>query len=318
MGIQRHTEERSPRKSLRFCTENLISLGCAMVILMRFYLGRRSWGGGGVPRPQRQIYGFREVVNVCGFKDLGYSGLDFTWCNMQEGENRVYLRLDRAFATDDWINHFNGTRVLHLVDSTSNHCTLLIADFLAVQPSRKRRFHFEEVWTKKEECKEIIRNAWEGRLHHGTLSSIATCLQNCAADLERWNKSIFGYVLKQIQCKRKALNDLTLQDRNGVMGKEINSLRREINNLLDYEEIFWHQRSRILWYGQGDCNTKIFHSRASQRRKKNSISSIWDEYGNWCDTNESIVATAISYFKTLFITSHPSRILEVTIQSPPK
>ena len=72
--------------------------------------------------------GFREVVNACGFKDLGYCGLDFTWCNMQEGDNRIYLRLDRAFATNDWINYFNGTRVLHLVESTSDHCALLIAD----------------------------------------------------------------------------------------------------------------------------------------------------------------------------------------------
>ena len=203
-----------------------------------------------------------------------------------------------------------------MVDSTSDHCTLLIVDSLAVQPSQKRRFHFEEMWTKKEECKEIIRNAWEGGLHQGTPRSIATCLQNCAADLERWNKLVFGYVPKKIQCKRKALNDLTLQDRNGVMGKEINSLRREINNLLDCEEIFWHQRSRILWYGQGDRNTKFFHSRASQRRKKNSISGIWDEYGNWCDTNESIAAAAISYFETLFTTSHPSRILKVTDTIP--
>ena len=76
--------------------------------------------------------GFREVVNICGFKDLGYTGPDFTWCNMQEGENRVYLRLDRALATNDWINHFNGTRVLNLVDLTSDHCAMLIADSLAV------------------------------------------------------------------------------------------------------------------------------------------------------------------------------------------
>ena len=47
LGIHRHTEERSPGKSLRFFTENLISLGCAMVILRRFCLGRRSCGGGG-------------------------------------------------------------------------------------------------------------------------------------------------------------------------------------------------------------------------------------------------------------------------------
>ena len=95
------------------------------------------------------------------------------------------------------------------------------------------------MWIKKEECKEIIKNAWERSLHQGTLEGIATCIQNCATDLARWNKSVFGYVPKQIQSKRKALNVLTLQDRNRSKGKEINSLRREINDLLDCEEILW-------------------------------------------------------------------------------
>ena len=127
-----------------------------------------------------------------------------------------------------------------MVDSISDYCALLIADSITVQPSQKLRFHFEEMWKIKEECKEIIKNAWEGSLHQGTPRGITTCLQNYAADLERWNKSVFGYVPKKIQSKRKALNDLTLQDRNGTMGKEINNLRREVNDLLDCEETLWH------------------------------------------------------------------------------
>ena len=87
------------------------------------------------------------------------------------------------------------------------------------------------MWTKKEECKEIIKNAWEGCLHRGTPESISSGIQNCAADLARWNKSVFGYVPKQIQDKRKALNVLTIQARDGIMGKEI-------NDLLDSEETF--------------------------------------------------------------------------------
>ena len=190
---------------------------------------------GGAPRWQMQMDGFTKVLNVYGFKDLGYSGPNFTWCNLQEGDNRVYLRLDRAFATNDQINMFNGTRVLHLVDLTSDHCALLIADTIAVQPPQKHRFHFEETWTKKE-CKEIIKNAWEGSLHQCKPKGIDTSLQVCVADLARWNQSTFGHVPKQIQSKRKLLNELIPQDKNGIMGKEINRLRREINDLLDCEE----------------------------------------------------------------------------------
>ena len=61
---------------------------------------------GGAPRLQQQMDAFRNVVNRCGFKDMGYSGSKYTWCNQREGEDMMYLRLDNAFATLDWLAHF--------------------------------------------------------------------------------------------------------------------------------------------------------------------------------------------------------------------
>ena len=83
---------------------------------------------GGAVRSQRQMEDFRNAIHQCGFRDLGYCGPNYTWCNMQEGDDRIYLRLDRALATADWIEHYRETRVHHLVDSTSDHCALLITD----------------------------------------------------------------------------------------------------------------------------------------------------------------------------------------------
>ena len=71
---------------------------------------------------------FRDAVNSYGFKDLGYNGLDYTWCNMQEGENRMYIRLDRALATLEWMEQFKEARVYHIVDSTLDYCALLVSD----------------------------------------------------------------------------------------------------------------------------------------------------------------------------------------------
>ena len=64
--------------------------------------------------------------------------------------------------------------------------------------------------------------------------------------------------------------------------------------------------------GLGDRNTKNFHSKASQRKKKNSISRIMDGNVNWCDSNEGVANVAVSYFTKLYTTSHLSRITEVT------
>lgn len=40
-----------------------------------------KWGG--AQRSQRQMDEFWFVVNLYSFKDLGYTSLQFTWCNMQ-------------------------------------------------------------------------------------------------------------------------------------------------------------------------------------------------------------------------------------------
>ena len=146
---------------------------------------------------------FRNVVNYCGFKDLGYVGPDFTWCNMQKGVGRMYLRLDRVFATSDWVDKFDEVRVQHLVDSTSDHYALFLSDPNTPKLPRARRFHFESMWTKKEECKEIIEAAWISGNDLNSPKGIASALTACAADLKAWSSATFGKIPKVIQEKKE-------------------------------------------------------------------------------------------------------------------
>ena len=173
---------------------------------------------GGLLRPQSQMEKFRNVVNNCGFKDLGYAGLDFTWCNMQEGAGRMYLRLDRAFATSKWIAKFGEAKVHHIVDSTSDHCALVLFDPKAPKLPRSRRFHFKSMWTKREECKEVIEAAWCSGSDLSTPNGIAFALLTCAADLRAWSLTAFGQIPKVVQEKRKKLSALIQLDKDGVFG----------------------------------------------------------------------------------------------------
>lgn len=94
------------------------------------------------------------------------------------------------------------------------------------------------MWTHKEEFKEVIQDAWNTCLHTSTPGGLALSLRKCATDLSSWSHSVFGRIPKQIQEKRIALQSLVLRDSNGSHGAEINILRKDINDLLDSEEIY--------------------------------------------------------------------------------
>ena len=50
----------------------------------------------------------------------------------------------------------------------------------------------------------------------------------------------------------------------------------------------------------GDKNTKFFHSKASQRRRKDHIRGVKNGQGQWVEELEEVVAVASDYFKSLF------------------
>uniref|UniRef100_A0A2N9G6C8 Uncharacterized protein n=1 Tax=Fagus sylvatica TaxID=28930 RepID=A0A2N9G6C8_FAGSY len=151
-------------------------------------------------------------------------------------------------------------------------------------------FRFEESWMTDVGCETTIKKAWE-MTKSGT-------------------RMFMIEVLKQ---KIQQAETLSIQDRQH---ENINGLRRELNLLLGKEEHMWRQRSRISWLTMGDRNTKYFHGRASQRRRRNLISRLSDDRGGWLESNEGIAGKMIEYYTTLFTTSHPTNMVEAVTNVP--
>jgi len=129
-------------------------------------------------------------------------------------------------------------KVHHLPDSTSDHSALLVSAFIIQRQTRAKRFHFEAMWTKNVEYKSIIENSWSMDLDLSTPEGVMSNLSRYAVELSKWSSNVFGQIPKKIQAKRNELNSLTLQDKDEALSTEINCLRREINDLLDDEEIY--------------------------------------------------------------------------------
>ena len=51
-------------------------------------------------------------------------------------------------------------------------------------------------------------------------------------------------------------------------------LRSQVEHLLSLEEIFWRQKSRMLYIKEGDNNTKFFHKMANSHRRNNHLRTL--------------------------------------------
>ena len=159
---------------------------------------------------------------------------------------------------------------------------------------------------------------WKNHSRLQSSNGLVEGLKDCAFGLGGWNCSDLGHSPQKIQEKRKSLQAMIQVDLDESNGEETDRLRKEINELLDVEETKWHQRSRVQWYQKGDRNTRFFHHKASQHKKKNGINGLWDKEGKWCEGMGGIANVATNYFKQLFTTSSPTRDNEVEKLIPRK
>ena len=81
---------------------------------------------------------------------------------------------------------------------------------------------------------------------------------------------------------------------------EFLSLSKKMDELLQKQEIYWAQQSRINWLKHGNRNTKFFHAKASKRRRKNFIKGIRNSQGQWMENLEEVVQVTSNYFDNLF------------------
>ena len=138
---------------------------------------------------------------------------------------------------------------------------------------------FEAKWLKEGRFRQVVEEAWEQAGVRCNSNTLAGKLAIVHDHLHKWDRQILQKRKKKIRKKQILMEKVScdvLSEENVELQRE---LAKEIEELLEQEEMHWAQRSRINWLQNGDKNTSYFHNFAKERRKRNLIKKLRNENG---------------------------------------
>ena len=110
---------------------------------------------------RRLINAFRSFINDTELQELQLRGRRYTWSN--ERDTPTTERLDRVFASEDWLLAFPNHDLSTLSSQCSDHAPLLLK--LDCSLPHFKHFRFENFWPQCAGFSQVVEEAW----HHAEL-----------------------------------------------------------------------------------------------------------------------------------------------------
>ncbi|XP_075499925.1 uncharacterized protein LOC142538495 [Primulina tabacum] len=207
-----------------------------------------------------------------GLLDLGYIGSRFTWVRGLSTNTFKVARLDREVCTINWRQMFPEATVIHLPIIQSDHAPLLVKLNGHKNNKSKGHFRFQAAWLTHKDFQKVIEQEWQNKL------TLGNNVDKLAKSLSKWNSSTFGNINKRkrkLIARIKGVQDcLNNQPRHRLLKLET-KLKKELDTVLEQEELMWFQKSREEWIVSGDRNTKFYHASAMVKRSRKKLELSW-------------------------------------------
>ncbi|CAN1807462.1 hypothetical protein LINPERHAP1_LOCUS25043 [Linum perenne] len=249
---------------------------------------------GNLPPNPRSMRMFNNFIMDARLMDIPFKGANFTWSNNQEGNAEVKQRLDRALGNIGWLSRYPDSYVTHGARTESDHCPIT----MRVEDDRgrrgRRRFFYEKGWMEAAGYRECVERSWNIGL------SSNKNLKMLEKNLSVWKRETIGVNKEKINNYLEELKNLESLPRTEMRQREEKRLREELSVCWKIEENYWAQRARTTWLKLGDKNTSFFHASTVQRRRRNNISRLQSENGDWIEENMELMNHITNFYKELF------------------
>ncbi|KAF4359067.1 hypothetical protein G4B88_020611 [Cannabis sativa] len=151
---------------------------------------------GGNPVTCSEGRGLRNFIFDTGAVNVEGAGAFFTWSNGQKWQNLIREKLDRVYASSEWILLFKKAGVKNFAVRHSDHSAIVL-DTLRDRERICIPFRYFDAWSRDDSCAKIIAEAWAKVVcgYHSFI--LSRKLSFTASALRRWSVEHFG------SCKAK-------------------------------------------------------------------------------------------------------------------
>ncbi|WZZ92349.1 hypothetical protein YC2023_120928 [Brassica napus] len=247
---------------------------------------------GGPVRWEGSFLSFRNFVSQMGLWDLKHSGNHLSWRGTRY-THFIQSRLDRAMANCSWFEKFPAGRSEYLRFEGSDHRPIVV-HFDVSRKRRKGLFRFDRRLVNKPEIRQLVAEHWTKEPLDSVLTKIAKIRYNIILWCREQNRNSNIAIRKAQDDLEEALSSPS-PDPAGIV-----ALTATLESAYKEEELYWRQRSRILWLHSGDRNTGFFHASTRGRRACNKISVLENRDGKAVYREDEIVQEITGYYSQIF------------------
>ena len=165
--------------------------------------------------------------------------------------------------------------------------------------SSPKLFKFFNYWSKHTAFLAIVKESWMEPMSGSPIKVLHRKLKRLKQRLKVFDREMFFDLSMRVKAKRVELDrvqeEVLRQPRADLVQLE-KKLSMELYELMQAEEGFYKQKSRIQWLREGDANTNFFHKFVAVSQSRSTITTLIDSDGNKISSHPELAKEAVSFF----------------------
>ena len=253
---------------------------------------------------KREMQGFNNFIDSMEVVDIPNIGRKYMW---YKPNGKAKSRHDRFLTCFEWLQHWPGCKQYVLNRNISDHCALILKS--KVVDWGPKSFRFLDMWHEDKDFDSFIKKKWESyKVQGNNFQMIMDKLKRLKSDLKGWNKKVFGDTQKlKLELTNRiheldSLDNVDNLEDNKIMERRELLSQLQVNNMRN--ESLSQQKSRVLWFKQGDSNSKYFHASIKWRRIRNEIKGTHSTISGSWEEDPIIVKEIVNEFYKRKMSAH--------------